>query len=113
MPNIAVLYDVGDTVYVVVTRKSCTPVACSVCGSTGKVTISENEYTCPECGGRTQAVGGTERVVESMVVSRILAQKAGSTPLVKYEGVRSGSRAMTIEERSVFATEAEAQASIV
>jgi len=110
--NISTNYAVGDVVYVVVEQKVCNPVACDVCASTGKVTIGEVEYTCPACMGRKVPTGEKEIVARDLTIKRITALVGAEGASVFYDGALSCGRLFVIDQASVFATQAEAEASI-
>ena len=110
--QITAMYDVGATVWMLVTRFVTTPVACDTCGSTGKVTISGEEFTCPNCAG--QRVTGTEKetIAQSVEIKRLLVKKTVDGTQIRYEGVRNGRGGVVISEGNVFATKAAAEAAI-
>lgn len=110
--NITALFDVGATVYTVVTRKASQHVACVPCASSGAVTLEGSEYVCPACNGRMIESGGTEQVVEPVVITRVLARKTAQETVIRYEGIKSGTKNVSLLEGSVYATEAEAQATL-
>lgn len=110
--NITALYDVGVTVYTVVTRKVSQHVACVPCGSTGAVVLEGSGYVCPACNGRVVETGGNEQVVEPVVITRVLARKTAQETVIRYEGIRSGTKNVSLLEDALYATEAEAEATL-
>ena len=110
--QITAKYDVGATVYVLVTRNVSTPVVCTTCGSTGLITLAGKEFTCPDCGGRHTTSADKETVAQAVVVTRVLARKTGSETQIRYEGVRDGRGGIVVDEDKAFETKAAAEATI-
>lgn len=107
MATINTQFSVGDTVYMVATRRELAPVTCAACGSTGSITLSGQEFRCPACGGR-QTKGDPAQVVIPFVVTSVRAVDRDGGCDISYEGQSVG----IVPESSLFATEAAALASI-
>ena len=105
--QIDVTYGLGDTVYTLVKRNKV--VACSTCSSTGKVTISGEEFPCPKCQGRVSST--QELVAEAGTVQKVVATKCSQVCKVQYMILRSG-RPVQVNSTNVYATKVLAEAAI-
>jgi len=110
MGTISTQYNVGDTVYIVVDVRAETAVACPICSSTGKVTLSGQEFQCPACGGQ-KTRGAKTRSAVAATVLQIQVSKCEERCQVLYTMQHSSGRA-SLPEVAVFATEAAAIASM-
>jgi len=106
MATITTRFSLGDTVFTVAQRRSETPVACTACGSTGKVTLASVEYTCPACGGG-KIRGPVATVVVSGAVIRLRVTDCERACRVQY--FVNGS---WFEDAELYETEAAARASM-
>lgn len=111
MATITTQFAVGDAVFFVAQVASETPAACDVCSSTGKVTLSGREFTCPACGGRKARSGVRQAAVFPATILRVQASQCTDVCTVKY-WLRSNLGTIQRLQTDVFATEAAALASI-
>lgn len=112
--DITTQYAIGDVTYVVVNEKVMTHVTCAICNSTGVVTLGGVEFRCPACGGRMEASGERVDVVRQFTISSAVVVKTDTPDVddVVYGGRLEDGRTFQTVEAKVFATEADAQASI-
>jgi len=105
------LYDVEATVWVVTHKPGMTRVPCSICSSTGVVTLEGETLQCPKCRGARVTTGESTTAALSLVVERIVCNHEAATR-IRYFGTREDGKHVTVEESEVFATKQLAEESL-
>lgn len=120
--NIISKYNLGDTVCPTGTKRERIriPRNCTVCSDTGEITISDKNYTCPECRGNTYHIdeGDIEYYVKSDLVGRvgniraeIYEKQYGRERKIEYMLDSTGVGSGTLwKEENLFSTIEDAQA---
>ena len=106
-------YNIGQTVYWIISSREKLPAVCDFCNGTGQITGHNNKTRhCPECRGRTQFEWSEDKylVRGPLTIGQVRAY-AGYNDNVDYmcteTGLGSGS---LYDEKRLFPTYAEAQA---
>jgi hypothetical protein len=105
------LYDVGATIWVAVHKPGVARVSCTVCSSTGVVTLEGEELQCPKCRGAKVPTGNSTAVALEMVIDRIICNHETATR-IRYFGVREDGKHVEVEEAAAFATKQLAEESL-
>lgn len=72
--NMGSKYGLNQQVYLIRNERVHKFIPCEACGGTGKITLSEKQYTCPECYGRcgkTEWLPTQWQVIRPLTIGRV------------------------------------------